>query len=415
MARLTGSVGAGTPNPKHDVALIQAMLRVIKNPKGQPYVTFNYDGGFTLNGATHKAIMAFQTDHKTTAGPPPETLGKIDMNGKTFAKMSELLPASHREIRALENFPVVYLAGTQAELNAAVARVNSDDKFRVDFKAKLVNLINAFYQKYGIVLSVNPDWANGGFRTFQQQRDLMDQRDDKGNPVTQSGPGESNHNWGNGADVGFAKFWLLKGDGNLVKVPKSTELGDGPWLTELAKIDQSAVAELWKQRDQMTPLFPSALAGDKPHLQSFSDNQVSMGKSLAEHMNIEGCMWWDYKQGAYWCNYGLANPDTKFKLGSAKKIWDNRPDSKVNVDEASLALALNQAEARRKIKPLPDYEEAIRQAMIELTPNPPAVWKKEHIKIAHCNMMRIFFRVDFELSEANYTTWKPFDKSGKPM
>jgi hypothetical protein len=103
------------------------------------------------------------------------------------------------------------------------------------------------------------------------------------------------------------------------------------------------------------------------------------------------------------------------RVGSAKKIWDNRPDSKVNVDEDSLALALNQAEARRKLTPLPGYEEDIRKAIVGLTPNPPEVWKKAHITVAHCNLMRAFFKMDLELSEQNYKTWKPFNKNGAPM
>lgn len=411
MPKITASVGHTGLNKKHDVALVQAMLRVIKDPKGQPYVTFNYDGDFTPGGATFKAIKAFQDDYKTNAGPPPEPAGKLELNGKTFNKMVELLPASHKEIRALENFSVVYLPGTMMEANQAAARVTGDAKFTSEFKAKLSTLITTFYQKYGIVLSVNPDWANGGFRKFQEQRELMDKLDKNGNPVTNAGPGESNHNWGNGADVGFAHFGSLKGDGTVVKIPGVLGEGDGPWLGLLEESKPAAAVELWKLRNDATTLFKSDLAGDMGHLQTFSDNNASMVVSLAEHLSIEGCMWWEFKQGAYWCNYGLANKDVKFKVGTAKRIWD----SAVNVDEASLATALNQAEARKKLAPLPDYEEAIRKAIVELTPDPPSVWKSTDIKKAHCDKMRAFFRADFELSEASYTTWKPYDKNGAPI
>ena len=410
MPKLSSEVGGGSLNKKSDVALVQAMLRVIKNPKGQPYVTFGYDGGLTANGSTHNAIKTFQKDHGTTTGPQGDAEGKLSVNGKTFAKMCDLLPASHRDMRALDGVALVYLAGTIAEAQTAAARVNSDTKFTTEFKTKLAQLITNFFQKYGIVLTVNPDWANGGFRTFQEQRELMDKIVD-GSPVTQAGPGESNHNWGNGADVGFNNFSWLKGDGSVVRAAGVAGGGDGPWLAELAKVKSDAVAELWKLRNKETTLFPSALAGDKPHLQSFPDSNVSMGNSLAEHLNIEGCMWWSYKQGAYWCNYGLANKNERFKVGTAKKIWDKG----VNVDEASLATALNQAEARRKIAALPEYEEAIRVAITELTTPVPAVWKATDIKKAHCNMMREFFRVDWDLSEENYATWKPYDKNGNAM
>ncbi len=412
MPKLGASVGQPSGlNKKHDVALVQAMLQVIKNPKNQPYATFKYDGEFGLNGATFKAIKAFQEDHKTNLGPPPEPLGKIELNGKTFSKMVELLPASHKGLRGLEGYPIVYLEGTQAELNAAVARVTGDGKFTAEFKGKVVALFNKFYQKYGIVLSVNPDFADGGFRDFATQRKLMDRVLSNGDMASDAGPGESNHNWGNGADIGFTQFYLLNGNGTIARVPGVAVSGDGAWLSELEKISPAAVAELWTARNNMTDLYQSKKIGDKPHLQTFSDTKVSMGKSLAEHMSIEGCMWWKYEAYSYWCNYGLADKETKFKVGSAKRIWD----SSVNVDEASLATALNQAEARRKLGPLPEYEEAIRKAIVELTPSPPAVWKKTDIKKAHCDMMRIFFRVDFELAEASAATWKPYDKDGNPM
>jgi hypothetical protein len=410
MPSISASVGLLGTNKKHDVALIQAMLRVITNSKGQPYLSIGYDGDFTPEGQTFKAIKAFQEDQKTLDGPPKETPGKIDMTGKTFSKMVELLPGTHKDIRALENFPIVYLAGTINECTAAASRVSSDPKFTKEFKGRLTALINTFYQRYGIVLTVNPDWAHGGFRTFQEQRELMD-KIENGEPVTQAGPGESNHNWGNGADVGFSGFGLLTGDSTVCQIPKVRIKGDGPWLTEVAKVNAQAAAQLWKLRDDATTLSPSTLPKDKGHLQTFSDGTVSMVRSLAEHMNVEGCMWWEYKQGAYWSNYGLANQDTKFKVGSAKRIWDKA----VNVDETSLATALNQAEARRKVSPLPAFEESIRTGIVELTPNPPAIWKASDIKKAHCDMMRIFFRVDFELSEANYETWKPYTGSGAPI
>lgn len=412
MPKLSSNVGKLGSNKKHDVALVQAMLRVIKNPKGQPYVTFGYDGTISVPGATFNAIKAFQEDHKTKAGPPVEQEGKIELNGKTFAKMVELLPASHKDIRSLENFPVVYLPGTPTEATQAAARVTSDPKFTSEFKGKLAALINSFYLQHGIVLSVNPDWANGGFRTFAEQRALMDRLDDDGDPVTRAGPGESNHNWGNGADVGFFHFRLLKGDGTVVRIPKVPGEGDGPWLSVLEKQDPAAAAALWKMRNDATSLFKSDLPKDMGHLQTFADNNISMGKSFAEHMSIEGCMWWEYKSDyRYWCNYGLADKNVKFKVGTAKRIWDRD----VNVDETSLATALNQAIARRKVAALPDYEEAIFQAITELTPSPPSVWKATDIKSAHCNLMREFFLVDFAASEEAYTTWKPYKEDGTPL
>jgi hypothetical protein len=409
MPAISAAVGQTGINKKHDVALVQSMLRVIKNAKGQPYASFGYDGNFTPGGNTFKAIKEFQDDNKSVAGPA-ETAGKLDPVSKTLNKMVELLPANYKEMRSFENFSLVYLPGSQAELSAALARVSGDQKFTADFKTKLTLLINAFYQKFGIVLSVNPDWANGGFRTFQEQRNLMD-KVVNGLPVTQAGPGESNHNWGNGADVGFSQFRWLKSDGTVVKIPGVVADGDGAWLAELEKVDPNLPDELWKIRDQSTTLFPSSLPKDKGHLQTFSDSSVSMVRSLAEHLSAVASMWWEFKQGVYWCNYGLANPETKFKVGTAKRIWDKT----VNVDESSLATALNQAEARKKLKPLPDYEEEIRAAITGLTKDAPETWKASDIKKAHCDQMRAFFRTDFDYAEASYADWIPYDSHGNAL
>jgi hypothetical protein len=412
MPTLSASVGQGGTNKKHDVSLVQAMLRIVKNPKGQPYVTFDYDGQFTPGGATFKAIKAFQEDQTTLDGPPKEVVGKVEPNSKTFQKMTQLLPADRQDLRTLENQKLVYVAGTQAEANAAANRVTNDPDFTTDFKTKLADLIRKFYTKFGIVLNVIPPFANGGFRTFdEQQKEFKDGDSD-------AGPGESYHNWGNGADVGMDGFAWLKGNGAVIIMsPKSTQcnpVGDGPWLTELTKVNSTAVAELWNLRDLMAAgsLFPTSLENDKAHLQTFSDATVSMVRSLAEHLSQFGRMWWEHKPGAYWCNYGLADQAVKFKVGTASKIWDRA----VNVDETSLATALNQAAKRRAAGPLPDYEEAIYTAIVGLTPSPPAVWKASDIKKAHCDRMRDFFHADFETvgEKEIRAQWRPLKADGSP-
>ena len=64
---------------------------------------------------------------------------------------------------------------------------------------------------------------------------------------------------------------------------------------------------------------------------------------------------------------------------------------------------------------LPDYEEEIRKEIVALTPEPPSTWKAAHIKKAHCDKMREFMRDDFLLSEANYTSWVPYDGAGNQL
>jgi hypothetical protein len=415
MPTLTGSVGQGGTNLKHEVALVQLMFRLIRNPKGQPYVTFDYDGICSPgpNGATFKAIKAFQADHKTAAGPPKESEGKIEPNGKTFRRMAELLPATHKDLRMLEgqNPVLFYVAGTQMEANAAAARVTGDPKFTEDFKSKVADLIRKFYSKYGIVLNIAPAFANGGFRTFDQQQKEFKDGD------SQAGPGESYHNWGNGADVGMDGFAGLKKNGQIGTYAKSAEcnpIGDGPWLTVLEGVNPTAATKLWKLRNDLAAgsLYPTSLENDLAHLQTFSDAKVAMRVSLAAHLSEWGDMWWEYKSGAYRCNYGLTEvTDDLIKVGTAWDIWDK----KVDVPGASLATALNKAAQRRAAGPLPYYEEAIYNKIVSLHPNPPKVWALSNIKKAQYDQMRLFFRNDFELAEANYADWKPLDSNGKAV
>jgi hypothetical protein len=64
MTDITGSVGEGGTNKTHDVALVQAMLRIVKSKKGTPYLSGNYDG--TYGQQTKNAIIAFQADYAAT-------------------------------------------------------------------------------------------------------------------------------------------------------------------------------------------------------------------------------------------------------------------------------------------------------------------------------------------------------------
>lgn len=70
MPDIKDSVGQGETNNLHDVALVQVMLRVIKDAKGAAYLGGNYDGKFAPN--TKDAIIRFQQDQKLIAPPAPK-------------------------------------------------------------------------------------------------------------------------------------------------------------------------------------------------------------------------------------------------------------------------------------------------------------------------------------------------------
>ena len=71
MSDIQDSVGEGAAkNNVHDLALVQAMLKVIKNATGQPYLSSNYDGVYGKD--TKTAITKFQQDHKIIPTDPKQ-------------------------------------------------------------------------------------------------------------------------------------------------------------------------------------------------------------------------------------------------------------------------------------------------------------------------------------------------------
>ena len=78
MPDIKDSVGEGGRNLAHDVALVQAMLRVVKNAKGTPYLGGNYDGVY--GPQTKAAITSFQTENKL-AGDAKSTPAGLDKLG----------------------------------------------------------------------------------------------------------------------------------------------------------------------------------------------------------------------------------------------------------------------------------------------------------------------------------------------
>ncbi len=120
MSTITGSVGEGAVNKSHDVALLQAMLRIVKSAKGAPYLSTDYDGSY--GGLTKSAIGSFQIDNAKAiqAGQPSkEKLGVVDPGGATFAALAAALPATHRELRIIPGTKTVYLEGTLADENGS--------------------------------------------------------------------------------------------------------------------------------------------------------------------------------------------------------------------------------------------------------------------------------------------------------
>jgi peptidoglycan hydrolase-like protein with peptidoglycan-binding domain len=160
MPEIKKSVGEGGLNDTPDVALVQVLLRVIKNARHKPY--FNHFVTGRYDSETKKAIIAFQNAHGLasmpgaatakavgaikTKGPatvakklvkgmievvgemaatvlPPDKSGLVDVNSNTWKKMVEeavKIKPDFANLRALPGTRMLYVEGTNAELDASI-------------------------------------------------------------------------------------------------------------------------------------------------------------------------------------------------------------------------------------------------------------------------------------------------------
>ena len=211
MQTLAQAVGPGQPNARHDVALVQAALKLIGGPQGRPYLGGRIDGGH--GPITEGAIGAFQADHGGDAAPIAPLV--ITLGGNTQTNLARLLPADRRDLRVLQGQRVVYPGRPTSDANAAAQAIRVDPNLRPAFRARVADLVQAMHRAHGLVLSMTP---NGGRRTFAEHALILP-------PRSYAGPGESNHNYGSAVDLGFNGTVWLQQDG-----PVET---DNHWLSAL--------------------------------------------------------------------------------------------------------------------------------------------------------------------------------------
>jgi hypothetical protein len=368
MPDITDSVGETGKNQPHDVAMVQAMLKAIKNAKGAPYLTTNYDGAYGKN--TKAAIIAFQTDHKTTSATG-DTAGLIKAGGATMGKINDLLPADRKTMRIVEGMKTVYLEGDATVAKAKSTAVAADVELDVAFRAKIAQLIDSMFATHKIVLSIAPQ---GGRRTFAQQAALSA-------AVTGAGPGESNHNFGMAVDIGFDGIKWLQGDG--------TVKSDDSWLNSLSKVKAAEFNKFWEIRNDIAlkapiGVFKTKKAGDLIHLQNFDDTAVSYGRSLATLLDAVGAFRWQAQAGSpnsY--KTDLGGGAKSYNVGTSKQIW---------AENATVTKAML-AELKTAKEPLAGGK-------------PKKVWKEADIKATDLTAMKKTLKGEFETAEAKRATWK---------
>jgi peptidoglycan hydrolase-like protein with peptidoglycan-binding domain len=380
MPDIRDTVGEGAANKSHDVALVQAMLRVVKDAKNQPYLAGNYDGVY--GPQTKGALQRFQTDQKLVP-PPPGSQDKstfVNRGGPTVQKLSAMLPAAYKEMTIIEDTKTVFLPGTEAALKASTTSLSGDLKLDGTFRAKVVDLVNQVFKSHKIVL-----WAGalGRHRSFAEQAALSP-------TVTKAGPGESNHNFGRAVDLVYKDLQWVARDGGIVK--------DTPWLEKLAKAHAAKATAFWDQRDVLVykaNLFTLKVAWDRPHVQSFQQSTVSMKRSLVALLNVVGKSKWGAGTTGYKSDLGLGGPLAN--AGSAKQIFaGSAPVAKADIVSALNGGKMGLAAARDKWAGKALHKAGAAKAVTQAD-----------ITAADVTAVQKFLKQDFQLADENYLKWKP--------
>jgi hypothetical protein len=386
---ISGSVGANGGNAVHDVALVQAILVKTTRPASAdgrraagPYLA-SYNGAYDTT--TLAAIKDFQTDNAPpraagATGAAPAPTGLIAPGDATWAALLLRVPADFANLRVLPQGITVYVAATEAQLQAKLTLVAAMT-FNAAFRNRVVACINAVHAAHGIAIGVVP--RTGDRRTFETQyRLLLDPRG-----VTRAGPGESNHNFGQATDFSFARLRWLRANGTVVE-------NEDDSLRQLDPPQQGAAPAriFWTtfQRIGTGLGLHRGPAGDHPHLQAWNDATVNMGRRLADLLQRSGAMQWQ-KGGRgtpYQCDFGFGGAFTAANnVGTAANVW--ALTATVTVATLTAARTAAAVAAARRIGP---------RAV------PAAVVPSTAVEVA---AMKAALRAEMVLADANWQAWTP--------
>lgn len=406
MPNLQGTVGEGGTNEPHEVALVQVMLRLVKNAKGASYFGGDYSG--TYDNTTRDAIVAYQTDKNLLpakaaqpaklAAVQAEKQGLVSPAGATYKGLVSSLPASHAAVRVQAGVKTVYLEASAADAGQSAKTAGAELLLNANFRANVAALINTMYATHKIALWVEP--VNGRTRGFEQQNGLLA----KGS--TKAGPGESNHNWGFAVDIGFKGFKWLQGD-TAIK-------SDDYWLNALAKVKNGDAGMLWTNRNTLAlqhKLHKTNLAGDLIHLQNFDDTNVSMRRSLAAQLQRVGKFKWRFMGAQYETDMGTGAPLEA--VGKATHIW-----SKQSTPSNTLVTAWKNAQEKSAWSKLPAFtKDQLNKAALAKLKLPPAakpgadpglkVWTTALLDAATQAAAKAALRDEMVIAESKRDLWQP--------
>lgn len=399
MQDLTGTVGEGGANARHDVALVQAILRLVSrplrlDPRGARYLAGTIDGD--CGNGTKGAIRQFQYD-QVFVGPRGNvsqmvsgaTPGRILPGDLTWRKLVASAPPQFADLRVLPVSKTVYVAGTAAQREASAGSV-AQLTFEATFSNSVRQVIRRLHEKTGIVCSV---CREGDRRTFQTQYELLT----SGRNVTHAGPGESNHNFGQAVDLGFKGLRWLRPNGLVVE-------NEDWWLHQLdpaQRADGEALIFWNALRDAGTHVgLYRGPVKDRPHLQAWSDAGVDMADRLANLLSRSGRMRWIGRNQRYQCDLGFGGQ--YFDVGTAAQIWNRQ----ATITEDMLTRA------RRQTPPLASASRVAAPAFTLATlggggvavgaPRVAATATAQDV-----TAMRTALRAELEAADAAWGSWRP--------
>jgi len=364
MAQIGNFVGAApSANLTHDVALVQAMLKVTPNRKGHPYFTDKYNG--VCGRTTIEAIQAFQLDQGTATPPTraaltrspgalytlrapvqpglmgaprltrsmangpaslPETMMKLgtpsltvrDTFGvlrpgwPTMRALSDKLPGAYAGMRTASGAHLVYWAGSAQAAADSAALIADDAGMDQGFKDKVAQVVKKMFDAYELVIAPAP--GSNALRSFEKQFTIRKETPN----ATEAGPGESNHNYGKAIDIGFVGLKWMKPTGEI-----ETEGSAVLDMKKLSHVNDKWRNEMWALRAEIAytqlGLFPTKKKNDQEHIQAYDDHRVHTRTSLATLLTLVGEMNWEVAGGRnYLCDLGF---NTLHNVGEAMQIW----------------------------------------------------------------------------------------------
>jgi hypothetical protein len=329
----------------------------------------------------------------------------VALKSATLEKLNALLPAPYKDAMILPGRKTVYFPGTAEEAKASATHIGSNAELEPMFRQKAANFVSQFYQQTKIALKAT---KSGLRRKFQEQMDV----------VSQAGPGESNHQFGQAADIGFVGLRWVDGDGTIRTDTAWLNAGEDT-AQKKAYMPAAKAEEFWKAHHEVAfgkvGLFPTGLAGDELHVQAYSDSSLSYSRSLAKLLNATSQMKWEGthhtpgQQNKYKSDFGLGGKT--FEVGTAKNVFGGH--AKVNVADVVAALNASKQDLA-KLDVFKDFDfvkKALKEAKLApgkaAAPITGAKVAFKDITGGDVELLRKAAKSDWEKADKNWKNWVP--------